>query len=516
MDWTQFRKKNGSCIRNRDNTFKIDNSRSQNCDSCSFGSRFFFAEFLSAATPDCGHIQLQVYGQNFFRRKGRPASCGMILAYNRTRKYREEEEKLKMEVCAFCGRTQNQVKKMVKAPNSDVCICDECSRTVFDLTDDGIEKKRKVKRKEGAVKSTRNTKKQADPAVTPSQIRTQLDSYVVGQEYAKKVLSVALYNHRKRLRDRSGLIKKSNILLVGPSGCGKTLLARTMARLLDVPFAMGDATSLTAAGYVGGDVESCLQRLLEAAGGDVKLAQKGVVFIDEIDKISCKESGIRDIGGRSVQAELLKMIEGSEVPVPVGGSRRNPNVECVVVDTTDILFICGGAFDGICNKEGEQPIGFRAGSTRSGPIREHPVNTEALVKYGLMPELVGRLPVICTLDGLTEEDFLRILTEPEDAITKEYELLLKKDGVKLVFEADALAEIAKLAMERKTGARGLRGILEDLMLDIMFDLPDGSGISKCIVNKETVKTKQPVLVKKRTRKQNTEGCSVTDSTPAAL
>lgn len=422
------------------------------------------------------------------------------------RKIKGGGEKLEMEVCAFCGRTRGQVKKMVKAPDSDVCICDECSRTVFNLTDDGIEKKRKVKRKEGAVKSARNTKKQADPAVTPSQIRTQLDNYVVGQENAKKVLSVALYNHKKRLRDRSGLIKKSNILLVGPSGCGKTLLARTMAGLLDVPFATTDATSLTAAGYVGGDVEGCLQRLLEAAGGNVKLAQKGVVFIDEIDKIACKESGIRDIGGRSVQAELLKIVEGSEVPVPVGGSRRGPNVECVVMDTTDILFVCGGAFEELSNnrQKTKSPIGFHTDEIQSEPIGESIVSTEMLVKYGLMPELVGRLPVICTLDGLTEEDFLRILTEPEDAIIKEYELLLKKDGVKLVFEADALAEIAKKAMKRKTGARGLRGILEDLMLDIMFDLPDCSGISKCIIRAETLKTGQPVLVKKRARKQDTE------------
>lgn len=420
-----------------------------------------------------------------------------------------------MEVCAFCGRTRGQVKKMVKAPNSDVCICDECSRIIFDLTDDGIEKKRKVKRKEGAVKSAK-TKKQADSAVTPSQIRTQLDNYVVGQENAKKVLSVALYNHRKRLRDRSGLIKKSNILLVGPSGCGKTLLARTMARLLDVPFATADATSLTAAGYVGGDVESCLQGLLEAAGGDVKLAQKGVVFIDEIDKIACKELEGRDIGGRSVQAALLKMIEGSEVPVPVG-VRRNSNVECVVVDTTDILFICGGAFGGIFDgwQEKKPPVGFRVDNIRPEPARENPANTEALVRYGLMPELVGRLPVVCTLDDLTEDDFVRILTEPEDAIIKEYELLLKKDGVKLVVEPDALREIAKTAMEQKTGARGLRGILESLMLDVMFTLPDCTDISKCIVKAETLKTGQPVLVKKRTRKQNAEGYPVTDSPPAA-
>lgn len=415
-------------------------------------------------------------------------------------------------MCAFCGRTRGQVKKMVKASDSDVCICDECSRTVFNLTDDGIKKERKAKRKEVTAKSARNTKKLDGPADIPSQIYAQMGRFVVGQENAKKVLSVALYNHKKRLRDRSGLIKKSNILLVGPSGCGKTLLARTMARMLDVPFAMTDATSLTAAGYVGGDVENCLQRLLEAAGGDVGLAEKGVVFVDEIDKIACRESGIRDIGGRSVQAELLKMIEGSGVLVPIGGSRRGSNVECVVVDTTDILFICGGAFDGIFNKkEGKQPIGFCAGSTRSEPIREQPVDTEALVKYGLMPELVGRLPVICTLDGLTGEDFLRILTEPEDAIIKEYELLLKKDGVKLVFEADALAEIAKTAMEQKTGARGLRGILESLMLDTMFALPDRADISKCIISAETIRTGQPVLIKKRMRKQNTEGCPVTDS-----
>lgn len=409
-----------------------------------------------------------------------------------------------MEVCAFCGRTQNQVKKMVKAPNSDVCICERCSRAVFALTDDGVSKKGTAKKRKELVESARDRKKLDGPVATPLQIYTQLGRYVVGQEHAKKVLSVALYNHKKRLRDRSGLIKKSNILLMGPSGCGKTLLARTIARLLDVPFAAADATSLTEAGYVGADVESCLARLLEAAGGDVGLAQKGVVFIDEIDKTAFRRSESRDVGGRGVQASLLKMIEGSEVAVPVGGSWRNANAECVVLDTTNILFVCGGAFEGICNKGEEQPIGFRAGSTSPEPIREHPIDTEALVKYGLMPELVGRLPVICTLDGLTEEDFVRILTEPEDAITKEYELLLKKDGVKLVFEPDALAEIARTAMKRKTGARGLRGILEDLMLDIMFDLPDCTDISKCIVKAETLKTGQPVLIKKRTRKQNTE------------
>lgn len=408
-----------------------------------------------------------------------------------------------MEVCAFCGKNQNQVKKMVKAPNSDVCICEECSRIVFNLTDDGIKKEREGKRKEAAAKPVRNTKKQTAPAVTPSQIRMQMDRYVVGQEKAKKILSVALYNHKKRLRDRSGLIKKSNILLVGPSGCGKTLLARTMAKLLDVPFAMADATSLTAAGYVGGDVESCLQGLLEAAGGDVALAEKGVVFIDEIDKIACRETAGRDVGGRGVQAELLKMIEGSEVSVPVGGSRRGPNVECVTLDTTDILFVCGGAFEGLTNgwQGAKSPLGFQTDDIQPELTGEKTINTEMLVKYGLMPELVGRLPVVCMLDGLTEEDFVRILTEPEDAITKEYELLLKKDGVRLVFEPDALEEIARTAMERKTGARGLRGILEELMLDVMFTLPDCTDISKCIISAETLETKEPVLVKKRIRKQ---------------
>lgn len=408
-----------------------------------------------------------------------------------------------MNICSFCGKKISQVNRLIQAPDGDACICDVCAKTAAKLGEETDRKNAtKVKKKlESSCLGTKTAKK--GPAATPSEIRRQLDRFIIGQDKAKKVLSVALYNHSKRLHDKSGLIKKSNILLVGPSGSGKTLLARTLARLLDVPFAIADATAMTQAGYAGDDVETCLQRLLDAAGGDVELAQKGVVYLDEIDKIACRGShrGTADVSGEGVQAALLKLIEGSEVSVPASGSRKNPMGETIVMDTKDILFVCGGAFQEITagNKQAGHPIGFLAES-RQPDLPENLCSTEALVRYGMMPEFIGRLPVICALEGLTEDDMVRILTEPEDAVTKEYELLLKKDGVKLVFEPEALSEIARTAVSRNTGARGLRSILEDVMLDIMYELPNLGDISKCIVNRESILTKKPLLIKKRVRK----------------
>lgn len=394
---------------------------------------------------------------------------------------------------------------MIRSPlDGSVFICDACAKIIFDLTD-GHERKTKEKKRKEQSKAVLNTGTDKNkPVNTPAEIHGYLDSHIIGQEKAKKILSVAVYNHAKRLKDKNGLIKKSNILLVGPSGCGKTLLAKTLARMLDVLFVTADATTMTEVGYVGEDVIDCLQRLLIAAEGDVDYAQKGVVFIDEIDKISCKEPGKREIGDGAVQAGLLKGVEGCEVSVPIGGNRKNPNTGYVTMDTANILFIFGGAFSGLTDRwrDEKQIIGFSARDRQEKPVKKAPIKTEDLVKYGMMPELIGRIPVICQLDDLKEEDLVRILSEPEDAITKEYESLLKKDGIKLVFEPNALKEIAKTAIEQKTGARGLRSILEDMMLDIMYDLPNySSSISKCVITADSVKTNQPVLVKKRIRKQ---------------
>lgn len=420
----------------------------------------------------------------------------------------KEDAIIELEKCAFCGKDIDEVEKLIKAPNSNVCICDVCARIVFNLSDDSINYKSARQRRTELAKAIVGAgavKKGA--ATTPTEIHRQLDRYIIGQEKAKKILTVAVYNHSKRLKDKSGLIKKSNILLIGPTGCGKTLLASTLAKLLDVPFAMIDASGLTESGYVGDDVDICLHRLLAAADGDVDLAQKGIIYIDEIDKIACKNPNGRDIGGESVQAELLKLIEGSEVEIPADGNRRNLNAKFVTMDTTDILFICGGAFDGITNnrKKEKHNIGFYSGDYRQESVTGNPVSAEAIVKYGMMPELVGRLPIFCTLDDLTENDLIRILTEPEDAIVKEYELLLKKDSVKLVFQQDALAEIAKTAIRRKTGARGLRSILESIMLDVMYEIPGRRDISKCVVTAECIKSGKPLLIKKSAKKQQNGG-----------
>lgn len=349
--------------------------------------------------------------------------------------------------------------------------------------------------------------------LTPSQINRELDRFIIGQERAKKVLSVAIYNHNKRLHDKTGLIKKSNILLAGPSGCGKTLLARTLAKMLDVPFATADATSLTEAGYVGDDVEVCLQRLLDVAEGDIDLAQKGIIFIDEIDKIARKgenRSITRDVSGEGVQASLLKLIEGCKVSVPTSSRRKHPHGGNVMFDTSNVLFICGGAFEGLfADNSKKNPLGFGSFNTfeviDADKTANEKLTQEALVKFGIMPELVGRLPVLCSLIELKEDDLIRVLTEPEDAITKEYELLFEKDGVKLIYEEDALREIAKTAIEKKTGARGLRTILEDVMLDIMYDLPDKKdNISKCIITAASIKSKEPLIIEKRQRKKAAE------------
>lgn len=351
-------------------------------------------------------------------------------------------------------------------------------------------------------------------SMTPKEIRAYLDRFVIGQDQAKKVLSVAVYNHIKRLQDKTGLIKKSNILLCGPSGSGKTLLAETLAKLMDVPFAIADATSLTEAGYVGDDVENVITRLLNAADGDVRKAELGIVFIDEIDKIarsSGNRSISRDVSGEGVQQALLKIIEGAEVSVPVEGGRKHPYGNNVMVDTSNILFICGGAFEGIGeNKDKKKTVGFNAYSSSNDENQrnekhgsekgcecsyEGGLATEDFVKYGMMPEFMGRLPIIVELSELTKEQLVQVLTEPENSILKGYEELLRQDGVELSFEEEALYELADIAISRKIGARGLRSIIEDIMLDIMYERPmSDDGTLKCIITKETIYTRIANLV----------------------
>lgn len=407
---------------------------------------------------------------------------------------------------------------MIRSPSRQrIYICDRCIDIAYTLLHENINKKstaamrKKIAENDGLemIEPKRKTSDIVLNKITPSEIHHQLDRFIIGQEHAKRVLSVAIYNHNKRLHDKTGLIKKSNILLAGPSGCGKTLLARTLAKMLDVPFATADATSLTEAGYVGDDVEICLQRLLDVADGDLELAQKGVVFIDEIDKIARKgenRSITRDVSGEGVQSSLLKLIDGCEVNVQTTGRRKHPNGPNVKFNTANVLFICGGAFEGLFDTRKKNPLGFGAGNTfdviDADKAANEKLTQESLVKFGMMPELVGRLPILCALTELREDDLVRVLTEPEDAIIKEYELLFKKDGIKLSFEEESLREIAKIAIEKKTGARGLRTILEDVMLDIMYDIPDNKDhIAQCIVTKESITTKKVEIIKKRTRKK---------------